>query len=297
MQQISFTLIPDYSEKAFAVACDYDNIFCSEFKALGGRFNPRLKCGPGFIFSKAKCYDIVLYILSEQEVPHDTKSIEDYTTPDGGNSKPRPNSGHSKHKPNSEPCPDWVLSDAERIEVTKMWHPTDKDPKNYYSVIIKLENGEYYPISKDPLKTSFIFGYSDCGQGPTSEDANKSEAAAQSAEYFLSENLYDLETKIKHLEDPLQCYYWLIKNNYYSKQWGLDSNRIHPGDPRAIDLLDTWERKLYETGNYTPISDENRKRIIYAYKQAAESRRKRCEKWLKRYGVEKIQTRTYWIDY
>lgn len=45
--------IIDYSEKALAVVGDTRK-FADTFKALGGRFNPRLSCGAGWIFSKRK---------------------------------------------------------------------------------------------------------------------------------------------------------------------------------------------------------------------------------------------------
>lgn len=45
--------ILDYSEKAIAVVGDTTNVK-NELKQLGGRFNPRLSCGAGWIFSKKK---------------------------------------------------------------------------------------------------------------------------------------------------------------------------------------------------------------------------------------------------
>lgn len=41
----------DYSEKAFAVVGD-SKPFKDGLKNIGGRWNPRLKCGSGWIFSK-----------------------------------------------------------------------------------------------------------------------------------------------------------------------------------------------------------------------------------------------------
>lgn len=45
--------VVDYSEKAFAVRGDTRPI-ASLLKSLGGKFNARLSCGPGWIFSKSK---------------------------------------------------------------------------------------------------------------------------------------------------------------------------------------------------------------------------------------------------
>lgn len=48
----AFTVV-DYSEKAIAVVGDTKPL-AGQLKALGGRFNPRLTCGAGWIFSKKK---------------------------------------------------------------------------------------------------------------------------------------------------------------------------------------------------------------------------------------------------
>lgn len=45
--------IVDYSEKAFVITGDTREIKAT-LKALGGRFNPRLSCGAGWVFSKKK---------------------------------------------------------------------------------------------------------------------------------------------------------------------------------------------------------------------------------------------------
>lgn len=43
----------DYSEKAFAIVGD-TKAHKAQLKKLGGRFNPKLKCGAGWIFSKKR---------------------------------------------------------------------------------------------------------------------------------------------------------------------------------------------------------------------------------------------------
>jgi hypothetical protein len=49
--------IVDYSEKAFAVIGNTKEIK-EELKRLGGRFNARLTCGAGWIFSKSKLDEV-----------------------------------------------------------------------------------------------------------------------------------------------------------------------------------------------------------------------------------------------
>ena len=50
-------LIADYSEKAFAIIGNTKEIK-ETLKALGGRFNPRLTCGAGWVFPKTKIEDV-----------------------------------------------------------------------------------------------------------------------------------------------------------------------------------------------------------------------------------------------
>ncbi len=47
----------NYSEKAFAIVGD-TKAHRKELKKLGGRFNPKLKCGAGWIFSKKRGKEI-----------------------------------------------------------------------------------------------------------------------------------------------------------------------------------------------------------------------------------------------
>lgn len=43
----------DYSEKSFAIVGNTKEIK-SQLKKLGGKYNPKLKCGAGWIFSKRR---------------------------------------------------------------------------------------------------------------------------------------------------------------------------------------------------------------------------------------------------
>ena len=49
--------IIDYSEKSIAVVGDTKDIKDS-LKEIGGAFNPRLRCGAGWIFSKKKMAEL-----------------------------------------------------------------------------------------------------------------------------------------------------------------------------------------------------------------------------------------------
>lgn len=53
----------DYSERAIALTGDTKPIK-DDLKKLGGRYNPRLKCGAGWIFSKKTQADLESYIAT-----------------------------------------------------------------------------------------------------------------------------------------------------------------------------------------------------------------------------------------
>lgn len=66
--------IVDYSDKAIAVIGDTKPIK-DQLKKIGGKFNFRLSCGPGWIFSKTKLEE-VQQLLSGGAVPEETEEIE-----------------------------------------------------------------------------------------------------------------------------------------------------------------------------------------------------------------------------
>lgn len=69
--------IVDYSEKAIAVTGN-TKPHKDALKRLGGKFNPYLKCGAGWIFSKKKTSEVESFIktASSEVDPFDT-AIED----------------------------------------------------------------------------------------------------------------------------------------------------------------------------------------------------------------------------
>jgi hypothetical protein len=71
----------DYSDKAFAVIGDTKPIK-DLLKSLGGRFNFRLTCGPGWIFPKTKLNDVTAALSQPapeiQELQKEVKKTVDF---------------------------------------------------------------------------------------------------------------------------------------------------------------------------------------------------------------------------
>lgn len=160
-EESSFQIV-DYSEKAIALTGDTKAIK-EELKKLGGRFNPRLSCGPGWIFPKAK--------------------LEDVQTLIGG--------GVSVAKSEEEP------NDYKQVFEEYLTASKSPSEKKYYVGAVRLGGG-YYLLEKPHIENRFCWA----DEGPEYEHylavtSNKDALA----EYFVSENLSGLNRKIKNLEN------------------------------------------------------------------------------------------------
>lgn len=78
--------VVDYSEKAIAVIGElsehYDNLI-----ALGGKYNSRLSCGKGVIFSKKRLEDVKAYFLAQKQ-DEATEAQQEEETPENEQIKP-----------------------------------------------------------------------------------------------------------------------------------------------------------------------------------------------------------------
>ena len=155
-----------------------------------------------------------------------------------------------------------------------------------YSLLFELDGG-ICAIEKPGIKTNFCFGYS-LNQHDRNEfdEANEMAAyASKSVDYFMSENLKEFKRWIKDLKEAKKGYstwYPVIGNKYCGKCDGLKSVRfVYCYDDRNKD------RRL--------TNDEIDK-VIEAYEKSMELFVKRLKTYLKRYGLTKVNTWSYWRD-
>lgn len=158
--------IIDYSEKALAVTGETKPI-ADKLKALGGRFNPRLSCGAGWIFSKRK-EDELRQLLSGAKV-------DKFEQVEKGNK--------------------YVAWRDEWVDAMD-----DRRDKEYYKksymAAVKLPEG-FYVIHKQSIENKFCFH----DEGPQYEFYKELMADKKNLErYFLSENLSDLDNSIENLK-------------------------------------------------------------------------------------------------
>ena len=141
----------------------------------------------------------------------------------------------------------------------------------------RLSNGEIVVIDKPSIQTRFCFGES----GYDYDEAFQASVhAAHSEEYFKQENLSDFQRWIDRLEGnssrPCSVYTISAGNGIACLTWG------HPYDCVSAD--------------FHPLSEADRAILLATYRAAYAAFEKRLNAYLKRYGLSKVQTWTYWRD-
>lgn len=234
--------IVEYSEKAVAVVGDTRK-FAESFKACGGRFNPLLTCGPGWIFSKFRI-DAVRAILAAAPVQavEAGRGFED--------------------------------SSAEFIATLP-----EKDRKYYTkrtAAAIKI-NGGYLVLDSPTIENRFCFS----DEGPEYE-VYKSLCADKNKlrEYFINENLSDLNKKIERLKDESRPAWVTVP------EWR-----------GCVSLVLSWgwhtEKEMNEAHE---ITNAERGEILKALEFVRAEFQKRLNTYLKRYDIDKIRIWSYWVD-
>lgn len=165
--------IIDYSEKAFAVVGDTKAIK-DELKAIGGRFNFRLSCGAGWIFSK-KCLTDVQALLNGAQI-----------------------SANNNAKSANKGKYDEVIEKACKA--------LDFDKKYVYAAV-ELPEG-FFMIRKESIETRFCFS----DEGPAYEYYGTLYKGDNLKEHFLRENTKLFIEQIEMLEkaepyDPIRIKY------------------------------------------------------------------------------------------
>ncbi len=271
--------IVNYSEKSFAVIMPKDCYLKDEFTFAGGRFNGRLACGPGWIFSRKKCEDIIANILHEENFELHTRELA---------------ATEKTKKKASQETSSCILNDEER---RKWCLSIGIDIKNY-PVAVRLEGGEILAIHQTSLRTEFWHH----DEGPDYERHLQITKDKQTmTDYFFQKNLEDLNEFVEAFEGKSSRgtykYLWLANwNEPDCNSWSLRWSNINPESVNARSFLDTTEQRMYDSGLYRGLSDNDKQRLMTAYNLAIVKRAKRCQTWLKRYGVEKLHFDTYWAD-
>ena len=177
-----------YSDKAIAVTGD-TRATKDKLKRMGGRFNAKLTCGPGWIFKADRLPELEALISGAAVMPADTRTTE---APKRAND-----------------LPEWYVT-PEQAEAEGITYITGG------GFFCRLSDGGLVEFVKPEIETSFCFGYGICG---TYEEALKSKANAKE-DYFLRENLRGIDDRIEELKsNDILFIYCNAANIEVSRNW------------------------------------------------------------------------------
>lgn len=159
-------------------------------------------------------------------------------------------------------------------ELKKVWSQKMVNYCSKEADIILNTNQGLFVIDKPTIQKDFYFGYDN-----SIESYNNAKSltlyAEKNTEYFIKENLKELNEKLKILKDDKKVIYINSYKKTNIKLWAVD---------------DSWGFKN------EVLNDKNRSLLVEAYENELERFSKRLDTYLKKYGFSNIKTKTYWID-
>lgn len=154
--------------------------------------------------------------------------------------------------------------------------------------IVELTNGDIIVIEKPRIETRFCFGYSDSRYD--TEDYDRANAMAdhakKSQEYFIEENMKGINQTIGQMEGTI----------HHSFEYRLRVKYNGQPDDSKLKSLDAYYWSDEHAKQYPEISAEDLQRVIEGYKVVKASFEKRLNTYLKRYGMSKVKSWSYWQD-
>lgn len=156
------------------------------------------------------------------------------------------------------------------------------------SYIVELENGDIVAIEKPSIQKNFCFGYSDSRYD--NEDYNRAQNMADHArsnvEYFIEQNMKGINEEINSLEGK------------GSPRWAYRIAIPYSGQPKDSKLKAIWPLDMWDERNekLPLLEGENLQRVIEGYKAVRVEFEKRLQSYLKRYGLSKVNSWSYWQD-
>ena len=172
------------------------------------------------------------------------------------------------------------------IVMEESWK-NDSSMRKYYEKkidrVVETEKGYLIAINKENIEKDFCFGYRLSSHDTEEYDKAQDAAytASQSTEYFIEKNLSKFDSIFESLNE-LDVYTRVQYNN-------APNNSII----RSLEYCRYYDR-IGE--DWEKISDSDRQNIIAAYTESKKDFEKRLQSYLKRYGMSKVNTWTYWMD-
>lgn len=181
------------------------------------------------------------------------------------------------------------------IVMAETWG-NDPGMEKYYKktidTVVELSDGSLIAIDKPSIETNFCFGYHDsvhdCVDGFDTAQ-NMARHARTNEDYFRSENLKRLDGIIKDLR---------------AANGNVAIRTAYIGAPtdskiKYYSILDNFNLIKYKDGllpEFSLIGGEDVEKIIIAYEDVRSRFVKRLDTYLKRYGLSKVRSWSYWLD-
>lgn len=155
-------------------------------------------------------------------------------------------------------------------------------------VLAKTSDGYIIELEKEGIEKHFCFGYSLSSHDSESFDnANRcADMAKKSEEYFIEENLKKIKQCIKFYSDKENDLYFVDK--YYDQKTNVLKS--------VIGFRPYDDRNIYGNLEKIEVSDEDRELIVAAYQEQLKKQEKKVRTYLKRFGLSKVRTWSYWQD-
>ena len=192
----------------------------------------------------------------------------------------------------SKPTGDKAMLEEYLAEFEKVWHG-DKRMMDYeksvFSSAVRLENGGLLYFEKPSIECRFCFH----DEGPDYEFYKKlTSKEERMRQYFLDQNLSKFDEDIEALKHPeSDGRTWYIQRASYNSQ-------TEPLNLWGYTRIDEWDLKSRPSwyGEVCKMSDADRQTILAGLQAERAKFDKRLQTYLKRYGVSKLHTWTYWAD-
>ena len=317
--------IIDYSDKAVAVIGDTKN-YVEQLRECGGRFNSRLSCGAGWIFSK-RVLDKLQSLVNGDSVPAAPKKEENplkgmrvyvgtYGSYNSGslfgawlnldeykNKDEFYAACRELHKRETDPefmfqdyegVPSWMIGES-WID-PELWNmKPEKEPAGLQS------NAEKTAIFERVLRKGADIDY-----------YVKSRAAV----IEVSGRAFDIDkptigTDFCHADEPeeaVRAWYKVVRTFDYFRDENMEQIDKRIAELKKADFIFQENNGLWRFGynkeryylqSTTPTADmdeKTRTALLNGYERVKNSFEKRLSQWWKRYGAEKLHVWTYWAD-
>lgn len=184
---------------------------------------------------------------------------------------------------------------------TEVWQDSERMQeyaRKQCDYVVELSNGKIIDIEKPRIKKDFCFGmgmYATYTQEEFEAAEDLAENARTNVEYFINENMKQINEKIGYLKEALDGKKEVYTYVHYSGQ--PDNSELVTYS--CVGLSDNPEWAPYRWGNLKAVnklSSDDIQALIDGLEEVGKKFMKRLNTYLKKYGLEKLNVWTYCRD-